>query len=225
MKRTLDLITPEQRDRIAAAVAAAESKTSAEIVPVVAALSGRYDRSEDLVGILTGLVCLSLAWAVFPLVPAEFGSWDAVKSAYELPLLLGAFLAGYMVAVTMAARWPRLHRFFTPRAQMREETTARARQVFFDNRVYRTAAGTGVLLYLSLYERTAVVLAGDPVMEKLGQEAIDEVCAELTSALRAGDLAEALCATLEDMGERLGRVLPRAEGDVNELPNTLVLMK
>ena len=108
---------------------------------------------------------------------------------------------------------------------MREETTARARQVFFDNRVYRTAAGTGVLLYLSLYERTAVVLAGDPVMEKLGQEAIDEVCAELTSALRAGDLAEALCATLEDMGERLGRVLPRAEGDVNELPNTLVLMK
>ena len=224
MKHTPDLVTPEERDRIAAAVAKAESKTSAEIVPVVAAISGRYDRSEDLFGVLAGLACLALAWEFFPLAVEELGSWDTLNHVYELPVLMGAFLVGFMIAVAMTARWPQLHRFLTPRVQMSEETMARARQVFFDSRVYRSAAGTGILLYVSLYERTAVVLAGDPVMERLGQQAIDEVCAELTSVLRAGELAEALCATLEDLGERLAKVLPRAKEDANELPNTLVLM-
>ena len=44
----------EQRRAVAQAVAEAEGKTSAEIVPVVATASGRYDRAEDIVGLWTG---------------------------------------------------------------------------------------------------------------------------------------------------------------------------
>jgi putative membrane protein len=190
----------------------------------VAAVSGRYDRAEDLVGVLTGLLFLAVAWELYPRMPVEPGSWAPPAGVFELPVLVGAFLAGFMAGLPLTARFPRLHRFFIPRTELHQEVMERARQVFFDSRVYRTAAGTGVLVYVSLYERTAVVLAGDAVMEKLGQQAIDELCAQLVSTLRTGDLAGALCATLEDLGERLGSVLPRAEGDVNELSNTLVLM-
>ncbi len=224
MKRAPELVTPEQRDRIASAVARAESGTSAEIVPVLARISGRYDRAEDFVGLLTGLVFLAVAWELFPRVPVEAGSWAATKNDYELPLLLAAFVAGFMIALPATIRFPILHRFFIPRAEMRQEVMARARQAFFDSRVYRTAAGTGVLVYVSLYERTAVVLAGEPVLEKLGQQAIDEVCAGLVAAMRTGDPAGALCAAVEDLGGRLETVLPRAEDDRNELPNTPVIL-
>jgi putative membrane protein len=224
MKRALNPVTTEQRDRIAAAVAEAESKTSAEIVPVVAAISGRYDRAEDMVGLLAGLIFLAVAWAIFPRVPVEPGSWATTVNVYELPALMAAVVAGFMFGLPLAMRFPRLHRFFIPRTEVRQEVMGRAQRVFFDSRVYRTAAGTGVLLYVSLYERTAVVLAGDAVMEKLGQQAVDGVCAQLVSAMRVGDPAGALCAVLKDLGERLGAVLPRPEGDVNELANRPVIM-
>ena len=52
-------------------------------------------------------------------------------------------------------------RLRNPRSAM----LARAREVFFDKRVYRTAGGTGLLVYVSLYERMAAVIADQKVLE------------------------------------------------------------
>ncbi len=49
MKRASKLFDIEQRQRIEQAVVEAESKSSCEIVPVVATSSGRYDRPEDII--------------------------------------------------------------------------------------------------------------------------------------------------------------------------------
>ena len=46
----------------------------------------------------------------------------------------------------------------------------------------------GLLLYVSLYERLPVVIADDAVTEKLGQDAVNEVCSELTGKLRSEDM-------------------------------------
>ena len=105
-----------------------------------------------------------------------------------------------------------------------DEVQAKARSVFFDKRIHCTAGGTGLLVYISLYERQAALIADETVTEKLGHGALDELCDELTSALRAGDVAAAICQSLASAGQRMGSVLPRAEDDVNELPNSLVIL-
>ena len=51
-----------------------------------------------------------------------------------------------------------------------------------------------------------------------------DVCETLTSDLRNRSVCAALCLSITAVGEILGKPLPRADDDVNELPDALVLM-
>ena len=76
------LFTDSDRERVNNSVRAAEARTSAEIVPVVATASGRYDRAEDLIGLWLGVLFMVVT-AVFwrsPAVSMESGSWDSDPS-------------------------------------------------------------------------------------------------------------------------------------------------
>lgn len=222
MREASQLFSDEQKERIRDAVAAAEEKTSAEILPVVATSSGRYDRAEDVVGLWTGAAAVIAVWLVFRPLRPEAGSWDFQIGGLELPALLLALVGGFVVGAALASRVMGLRRLFSPRRQMRAEVWARARALFHDCRVHRTAGGTGLLIYVSLFERHAAVLGDVTVTEALGQEALDTLCGELVAALRRGDPMAAFCGTIRSAGERLGEVLPRADDDEDELPNALV---
>lgn len=219
------LFTPADREEIVRAVREAEAKTSAEIVPVVAAASGRYDRPEDIVGLWVGGIALSLAWWFWPQPAVQAGDWGETPRWYQLVALLAAGLAGFVIGALLASRIGWLRRLFTPRGQMVEEVQARARALFFDSRVHHTEGATGLLVYVSLYEHLAVVLGDRAIEEKLGRPTLDQLCARLTSALRQGPLPQALALAIREAGDRLGSVLPRLEGDVNELPDALVVLE
>ena len=105
---------------------------------------------------------------------------------------------------------------------MRDEVMARARQIFFDERVHHTSGSTGFLIYLSIYERLAVVLADQEIVAVFGQYQIDEICHQLITDLRKGDVTAALSSAIREAGKRLAESLPREEGDVNELSDALV---
>jgi uncharacterized membrane protein len=66
MKRATKLFNEEQAGRINEAIAQAESRTSAEIVPVVITASGRYDRPEDMVGLWLALVLGAAGYLLIP---------------------------------------------------------------------------------------------------------------------------------------------------------------
>ena len=165
-----------------------------------------------------------VVWLLFAAYAPPAPDWGLSLSALELPLIVIALVAGFMLGAFIASRVGWLRALFTPRLQMRDEVAARARAVFFDSRVHHTEGQTGVLVFVSLYERTAAVIADKAVAEKVGQGALDEIRDTLVTGLKAGDLTEALCAALKTAGERLGAVLPRDEADVNELPDALVLL-
>ncbi|HUE17781.1 MAG TPA: hypothetical protein VMR25_26735 [Planctomycetaceae bacterium] len=212
------------RQHVAQAIQDAESKTSAEIVPVIAHSSGRYDRPEDIVGLWLALVGIVVVWYVYPSSQVKTGSWDTSEPVWEVVSLVAVTIVGFIVGAVLATRIGWLRRLFTPAKQMREEVFGRARQVFFDNRVYRTAGASGVLLYISLYERMAAVIADQSVIDKLGQAQIDQTCAEFTRRLSERRPVEALCETARSLGQRLSGVLPRAADDVNELSDALVVL-
>jgi len=214
----------DDRRRVAQAIQDAESKTSAEIVPVIARSSGRYDRPEDIVGLWLAIVGIIAVWYVFPPSRVETGSWDTAEPVWELVSFLVVTIAGFVVGAFLASRIGWLRRLFTPAKQMREEVFGRARQVFFDNRVYRTVGASGVLLYISRYERMAAVIADQNIINKLGQAQIDQTCAEFTRLLSERTAVDALCETARSLGQRLSGVLPRAQDDVNELSDALVVL-
>ena len=224
MKLASQLFNDEQTGRINEAIVEAESHTSAEIVPVLATASGRYDRPEDMVGLWFALALAALVQLLVPDATESANSWGDTNSIWKLIILLGCMIAGFVAGAVLASRVGWLRRLCTPRRQMRDEVQAKARAVFFDTRIHRTAGGTGRLMYISLYERRAALIADETVTEKLGQTQLDELCNELTSALREGDISVAICQSMASAGQRLGDVLPRADDDVNELPDLLVTL-
>jgi putative membrane protein len=214
----------EDRARINSAVAAAEARASVEIVPAVAASSGRYDRAEDLVGLWAGVFAMAVVWFFLPREPAEPGTWGGMSAGLQLAMLVLAVVLGFVVGALLASRIDWLRSMFTPAAQKQAEVCARARQVFFDKRVHHSSRGNGLLIYVSGLERMAAVLADHVVIEKLGQPAIDELCRQLTDRLRRERPAEAISATIQLAGDRLSAVLPRGVGEANEFPDALVVL-
>jgi len=105
-----------------------------------------------------------------------------------------------------------------------DEVSARAREIFFDKRVHHTSDATGMLIYVSLFEHMAVVLGDQTVLENLGQESLDRLCEQLTQGLHQGDSTDAICGVVAEAGRQLSGPLPRAEGDANELDDTLILI-
>jgi putative membrane protein len=225
MQRASTLFTAAQRQQIAQAVSQAESQTSCEIVPVVATASGRYDRAEDLVGLWLAVLAAIGVVSWYPPLPPESGTWSVDISHY-LPLivLVLAMVVAFVVGASAASQIGWLRRLFTPQTQMRDEVALRARQVFFDQRVHHTASANGVLIYVSLFERTATVLASQAILDQLGSSFVDGLCRQLTNGFRQGRPTEALCGVIEFAGVQLAGPWPRAAGDVNELPDTLVVI-
>ena len=224
MKRASKYFSDGEKLRIEQAVAEAEAETSAEILPVLASSSGRYDRAEDIAGVWLSIIFMTLTWAVLQTQSAEAAQWGSTWARFELPLLVLAVIVGYGLGMTIATYSWTLRRLFTPKKHMSAEVELAAGHAFFDRRVHHTQGGTGILIYVSLFEHEASILADQTAHEKLGQEALDELCKKLIDGIKAGDLATALCEVIKDAGERLAKVLPRTDGDHNELENTLIIL-
>ncbi len=225
MQRPSQVFSAADRQQVEQAVAAAESHTSAEIVAAVAGASGRYDRPEDIIGLWTAVIALCVTWALWKVEAPQPGSWGEKAAILQLIALVTAVVVGFIAGAVAGSHFGPLRRLFTPVREMHAEVWGRARQVFYDRRVSRTAGRSGILIYVSLYERMAAVVADDAVFEKLGAKGLDELCQQLTAALRHGNPTAAFCATIASAGRLLAPVLPRATDDINELGDALVLLE
>lgn len=225
MARASNLFTEEQKKTVAEAVAEAEKKTSGEIVPVVATRSGRYDRAEDIFGVIVGLVAVAALWLLFQGVTPRGGDWETGYTLrVELWVVLVTFGCGFLAGAALSTCVPVLCRPFVGRREVEEEVRRAAERAFFQFRVRRTEAGTGVVLYVSLFERRVVVLGDEPISHKVDQSHWDEVRDLIVGGLRQGKPAEGICSAVVRCGELLAEHFPIAPADVNELTNELRLI-
>ena len=223
---TLSLATFDAaaRARVNDAVADAEKKTAAEILPVVATCSGSYDRAEDIVGLWTGIALAGVAWLLFQGVTEGTG-WDG-ENRIQLGFwwLVLILVVGFVGGVILANRISWLRRLFTPTREMDGDTITRAKTIFFDRRLHRTSRGSGVLLYVSLLERRVVVLVDDAIAEKFSERTLQELRDEILTGVREGDLAKSLVLGLERLGSLLQGPLPSRDGQVDEVPSEVVVL-
>ena len=143
-------------ERIEAAIAEAESRTSGEIVPILV-------RRSSTVGHVP-LVCFTLLLLCVYLVdlPATLVEWGGPYWAW-----LGGcwLLAGFLTLVLQ--RFDVVKRFLTPRIDQTQQVGLRAQIEFYELGVSQTEERTGILLFVSLMEHRAVVLADHSIAEKL----------------------------------------------------------
>jgi putative membrane protein len=225
------LLTQSQHERVRAAVEAAEKRTSAEIVCVLA--KGSSDYWETPLAWAAGVALLVPAIGVLAglrpeLITSILGSWSAdqapaVGAEVSDALIAYVMLQGalfVLVALLISIRPLRVA--LTPGALKREHVHRRAQEQFAARALHLSADRTGVVIYASLAEHRAAVIAEDKVAAKLDPQVWNDVIAALIAGMKARDAGAGFSAAIGKAADHLAAPFPRRPDDVNELPDTVI---
>jgi putative membrane protein len=139
---------------------------------------------------------------------------------WELPIVqIAAGLLGAGISM-----WDPIERLLAGERAMDEAVRARAVRAFHEHGLHRTAEGTGVLLFASLFEHEAVVLGDRGIHAKIGDAGWDRAVRALVEGLRAGDPGRGFVEAIALTGARLGEHFPRQPGaapPANELEDAI----
>lgn len=215
----------DEHARVSAAVLAAEAGTSGEIVTIVADRSDAY-HDVGLHYAVLAMLFIPVLFAAWPALAASLlalvtGGWGEAE-VRELMLLTFAAMALVFLIVRYGLAYRPLRLALTPRATRRRRVRRRAVELFRVGAERRTAGRTGILIYLSLGEHMAEIVADAAIHAKVDDSAWGEAMAALIEQVRAGRIADGMIAAVERVGVVLTDALPRGNDDRNELPDRLI---
>jgi putative membrane protein len=215
-------------DHVTAAVAEAERATDGEIVTIVARRSDAYHDAGLHWAI--GVVFLALsAAAAFPRQFRALCSWLLQSWEHEiedwklLTLLLGLLILKFLI-VRYALAWMPLRMALTPKATKARRVRRRAITLFRAVAQGRTRGRTGVLIYLSLDEHRAEIVADAAINAKVTPEVWGDAMAALIDAVREDRAADGMAEAVRQVGVVLARHFPATGDNPNELPDRLILL-
>jgi len=211
---------------VTAAVKAAEARSDGEIVTIVTDRSDAYHDVALHYAVLLMLL-VPAVWAILPQSVVDWGlalvfGWHQALTRGELMALLFVKLAGAFLVARFALAWMPLRMALTPAATKARRVRRRAMQYFRIAAEHRTVARTGVLLYLSMLERRAEIVADKAIHAKVAPELWGDAMAALIGGVKAGRPGEGMAEAVRLIGDVLAEHFPRTEGDRNELPDRLV---
>lgn len=214
------------RELVGTAVTAAEAGTDGEIVTIVARRSDDYHDTALVGGILAMLLVLAVlalrpGWLDAVLAPWHDGWGEAPGSAVRLLAALVAEIAAFVLTVA-ALRHMDLRLSLTPRSTKARRVRQRAVQYFKVGAERRTVARVGVLLFLSLDERRAEIVADAAIHDEVPPERWGAAMAALLDDVRAGRPAHGMAAAVAQIGTIIAAHFPKTADDENELPDRLI---
>ncbi len=219
-------LSQEDHDRVSAAIASAEATSDGEIVAVVTDSSDRYHdvALHWAVLILIGTIA---AFAGFPALllfwfEVFLGGWRPEPSLGELLTLLLVLAVAKFTVVLLLLRWMPLRLALTPRATKARRVRRRAIAIFRAAAERRTEGCTGILIYLSMAEHRAEIVADEAITKVTTAECWGEAMAALLTEVRAGQVADGIVAAVEQVGAVLAEHFPKSEGNSNEIPDKLI---
>jgi putative membrane protein len=225
------LLSEEDHERIRKAVDEAETRTSGEIVCVLARECSEYWEVPLVWAAAVALFAPigALLVGLRPdMIPFLTGGWT-VANAGGADAAVGRALITYavlqavlFVVVALLASIPSVRRIITPRALKRERVHRRALEQFAARAYHLTGDDTGVLIFASLAERQAIVIADDGVAPKVGPDAWTKVVGALVSGMKAKDPGGGFARAIAVAADVLAGPCPRQPGDHSQLPDTVI---
>ena len=226
MANTTLLLSETDHERVTAAVAAAEAHTAGEIVTVVAQRSDGYADVALAWAALVAFTALTIL-SLFPefflgLLDRALGHWSHEWTPRQVFTVALGVATLKFIAMLLLQLWAPLKFALVPGFIKTQRALDRASAFFKTGAERRTNGRTGILIYLSLAEHRADILADSTIAEKVPSEVWGEAMAAMLVELRQGRLADGMIAAVERVGQVLAEHLPRAEDDTNELPDRLI---
>jgi len=218
--------TAEDHSVVTAAVTEAERSSDGEIVTIVAAKSDSYHD----VGLHYAVLAMLLVPALFAFVPqslldwtgGRFLGWNETLGRELLMLLLFVKLAAVFLIVRFALAYMPLRMALTPASTKNRRVRRRAIELFRVGAERRTHGRTGILLYLSLHEHRAEIVADEAIIGKVSADVWGEAMADLVTEVKAGHPGAGMAKAVNRIGGVLAEHFPKSHSDQNELPDRLI---
>jgi putative membrane protein len=148
--------------------------------------------------------------------------WNPDWSRGALMIVLAALLALAFLVGRLLFSWAPLLMALTPGATKSRRVRRRAVAHFRSACEGRTTGRTGILIYLSVLERRAEIVADQAIHSKVDAAVWGEAMAALIGEVRAGRVGGGMALAVEKVGAVLAEHLPRGQNDSDELPNRLI---
>lgn len=201
-------ISAQDRQRVSAAVREAEAKTSSEIVCVVARVSCD---ATALPILIAALAALALPWLLVALTTMPV----------QRILLLQSLL---FIVLAVLLCMPRVRVALIPRAARRAMAHRVAMEQFVIRGLARKQEGAGILIFVSLAERYARIIADDRIAARVPRCEWQHAVDGLIPQVREGRIADGLIRAIDMCGDILAVHCPRAPGSSGALPDRLYVI-
>jgi putative membrane protein len=202
-------LSDRDRARLSAAIRAAEARTTGEIVCVLAQSSSAGRTALPVA--LAAVLALAVPWLLMAL------------TTLSLQLILSIQVVVFLVAAAVAAL-PRVHAALMPRAARRALAHRAAMEQFVLRGIARTKERTGILIFVSLAERYARIVADDGIAARVSQAHWQGAVDALVAHTRDGRVADGFVAAIEMCGAVLATHFPSSGGGKDELPDRIYLI-
>ncbi len=230
------LLTPSDLDAIETAVREAESRTSGEIYCVVAAESSDYHGTP--IAWAAGVALLAPALLLLSGVRVTapdlliYGGWTAsqvesVGEATAHAALIGTLVlqAALFAATLVIVSFRGVRLMLTPPGMKRDQVRRQAQAQFLAKNLHTTRERTGVLMYVSIAERMAELIADESIHAQVSDTTWDTAMAALTAGLMRGEAVEGFRAAISQCADVLAKDFPARPGDnPNELSDAVVVL-
>jgi len=201
-------ISLEEQVKISDAIRRAEQKTSGEIVCVVARSSSDYGYVPL---VWSTLIALATPWPLIELTDM------AVQRIFIIQLV--AFAASALLLSI-----PRLRMWLVPRVVKRQRAHRAAMDQFLIRGMARTREHTGVLIFASLAERYARIIADVGIAEKVPPQSWKRAVDCIVTSAQEGRIADGLVKSIDICATTLADPFPRRADDTDELPNRVYVI-
>jgi putative membrane protein len=219
-------LTAEDHARVSAAVAKAETETAGEIVTIIA------DRSDGYTDVALAWAALGTfaALAVLAVAPDFYlGLYDRLTGGWVQQWTPGQIFAVALVVamlkfagIVLVQLWQPLKFLLVLPPIRTARVHERAVRAFRIGAERRTHGRTGILIYLSMRERRAEIVADEAIATKVDPDVWGDAMVALLAEMRQGRVADGMIAAVENVGEILAGHFPAAHDDQNELPDRLI---
>jgi putative membrane protein len=202
-------IAATERERIAAAIRAVEARTTGEIVCVLARTSSD---ATALPVLLAAVAALVLPWVLVAFTTLSVQRILALQAIVFLVALIGLCL-------------PRVRVALMPRAARRQVAHRVAMEQFRARGIARKKDRCGILIFVSLAERYARIIADEGIAARVPQAQWQTAVDALIAEIKRGDVAGGFLAAIELCGNELAAQFPRHEAATgHELPDRIYII-
>jgi putative membrane protein len=199
--------TKEQHEAVSAAIHAAEQRTCGQIVCVLTRSSSAYAH-------------IPILWASALALLTPWPLIDFTQLSVQRIFLVQLVV---FLVVALVFSWMPLRLLLVPRPAQRARAHRAAVEQFVIRRIAHTKNRCGILIFVSLAEHYARIIADDGIAAKVSSSEWQAAIAALVGHMRSGDIAAGFIAAVERCGAVLAAHAP-PDGSANELPDRLYVM-